>query len=335
MAALFSSFTTIIIVAQSGSEGIVWAAVASSLVNLSLAAWFVRRLGGRPGKVTWTESWQASGNFIKLGISLTAALLLSAGVTYASRSIITAEISLAAVGIYLCAFSLSGKFVAFILDAMKLDFFPRLSSAYGQREEFNRIINDQTEVVLLLAIPGLFGTMTFAPQLITVFYSEEFREATPLLVIFTMGCLWRVLGAPLGFVRVAAGRGSLYFWTEALTNGIHLGLIVLFLSQYGLIGVAWAYFVHGLIQTGILVVISHHISGFRWSLSIRRALVALLPMVAGMYYLCNHMAPAISLPVGGFVTLASGWMGCRALSRRLPADHRIGKLLRKVGLASN
>lgn len=333
VAALLSSITTIAVVAQAGSSGVVLAAVASSLVNFGLAGWLVRHRGGHPGPVAWKESWRATGTFVRLGISLTSALLMSTGVTYASRSVISAEISLAAVGIYLCAFTLSGKFVAFILDAMKLDFFPRLSAAFGRPEEFNRIINDQTEVVLLLAIPGLFGTMTFAPFLIELFYSADFLAAAPLMVVFTMGCLWRVLGAPLGFVRVAAARGALYFWTEALTNGLHLVLILVLLSWFGLVGVAWAYFLHGIFQTGVLIAISHHISGFAWSRAVKRCLGLLLPTMAVMYYVCNYRTPAVSLPIGGLTTLVSGWLACRGLSRRLPPEHRINRLLRRYGLA--
>ena len=58
---------------------------------------------------------------------------------------------------------------------MGADFYPRLTAVADDHKECNRLVNEQAEVGLLLAGPGVIATLTFAPLVIWLFYSSAFR----------------------------------------------------------------------------------------------------------------------------------------------------------------
>ena len=77
-------------------------------------------------------------------------------------------------GYYQAAWALSGLFAGFVLGAMGADFYPRLSGLIHDREAAIRAVNEQTEIGVLLALPGLLATLALAPWVIHAFYTKEF-----------------------------------------------------------------------------------------------------------------------------------------------------------------
>ena len=63
---------------------------------------------------------------------------------------------------------------------MGADFYPRLTG-WRKTTECNRLVNEQAQISLLIAGPGVIATLTFAPLVIAVFYSAAFWPAVSLL----------------------------------------------------------------------------------------------------------------------------------------------------------
>ena len=57
---------------------------------------------------------------------------------------------------------------------MGADFYPRLTAIANRNEDCNRLVNEQAEIGLLMAGPGILATLTLAPIVITVFYRGDF-----------------------------------------------------------------------------------------------------------------------------------------------------------------
>ena len=93
--------------------------------------------------------------------------LLMMGASYGVRAIILRMEGLDAAGFYAAAWTLGGLYVGIILQAMGADFYPRLVGVAEDNRECNRLVNEQTLVSLLLAGPGVIGTIIFAPLIIS------------------------------------------------------------------------------------------------------------------------------------------------------------------------
>jgi enterobacterial common antigen flippase len=326
LSAVGQAVSVIVFVYIFGERGIAVSFVAGGIFSLFICRWVARDVARADMQTSWKSSVDESPKFIKLGLGLTNALLLSTLVAYATRTFIARDLGLEAVGIYLCAYNLSGKFIGFLLDALQTDFYPRLSAIADDHEGLNRLVNYQTEIVLLIAMPGLLVTLAIAPWMVKLFYSGAFAGATILLRWFILGCLARVVYAPIAFVQLAKGRSLLFFFSEAFINLSGLAATYLLLKAYGLVGAAASYLVANLFQIIVLLVIARRITGFTWSTSVRRFLLIFVPVsvlcVVCSFFL-NEFATAI---VCAGVALFVSYFCLHQLSVRLGPDHRLSRL---------
>jgi PST family polysaccharide transporter len=148
---------------------------------------------------------------------------------------------------------------------MGTDFYPRLTAAAHDNMTCNRLVNEQTEIGLLLAGPGALFTLTFAPLMLQILYSSEFVSAFNVLQWYIVGTFLRVVLCPIRLIMPARGEGALLFWTELAFNTVQIALVWLGVLQFGLLGVGIAYFVLHIFYLLLVYYTGRRLSGFRWS----------------------------------------------------------------------
>ena len=161
---------------------------------------------------------------------------------FAVRAIVTRSLGLNEAGLYQSAWVLGGVYMGYILQAMGADFYPRLTAAARDNAECNRLINEQIEVGMLAAIPGVLATLAFTPMVMQVFYTKQFGGAVDLLRWISLGMLLRVASWPMGYFLMARGERKLYFWTEFLCHALYITLIWVGVKEFGLTGAGVAFF---------------------------------------------------------------------------------------------
>ena len=263
---LLGAVIIIVLYVYLGVKGIVFGLVAFSFIRFFVAFFIVRQINILPVTVTWKESLCLSGNMIRLGVAFMWTLLLSTAVLLITNALISNQISLEAVGIFSAAFALSGMFVNFVLNAMQADYYPRLVSAVGDKEQMNKMVNEQTEIGLLLVTPGILITLALAPWIIIVFYSTSFLPAVDLLQWFILGCLGRVVHWPMGFLQIALGKSGLYAGSQTLFSLVHILFIWIGVNAFGLVGVSIAFAsLYMFFSIWVMLYISNRLTGFKWS----------------------------------------------------------------------
>jgi PST family polysaccharide transporter len=303
-----------------GEAGIVPLLVAVSATTLLISWWFARRIPVESVDLNWRDVAVEAKELLGLGLAFMATGLMGAGVAFLNRVVISRVLGIDALGCYTAAYTLAGLYVGFILQAMGTDFFPRLSSAAKDNVAVNRMVNEQAEISLLLAVPGVLGTMVFAPWVISIFYSGEFEPAVAVLRWQALGVLGQVISWPMGFILLAKGSRRLFLTSEASGHVVHVVLLWLGVHTWGLSGAGLAFLALYLCVTLWITIMVRHESGFHWSrLNIRLASF-LLPS-AGVVFMATTTLPRVpGLITGGVVTLACSWYCFRALLKRLPAS---------------
>ncbi|MEZ5503142.1 MAG: O-antigen translocase [Halioglobus sp.] len=327
------SLGAVLFYAWLGLRGIIPALLFMAVVQ-GVATWlYARRLVIPPIRMPWRETLGNAHGMLRLGLAFMGSGVLAAAVAYLTRAWITQQQDLMAVGLFTAAFSLSGMFINFILGAMGADYFPRLTAVAHDKEAMRRLVNEQTEIGLLLAIPGLLATLTLAPWLIRGFFSTEFLPAAGLLQWFILGCLGQVIAWPLGYIMLALARSRWFLATETSFHLLHLGMIWIALAFIGLEGVAMAFFVLYLLYAIVLYALAWRLIGFTWSPATRRLLTLFLPLVA-LAFLCGRFLPlAQATAVGMLLTAAAALFCLRALAQRVGQEHwAVKKSLRIPGL---
>ncbi|OWO93679.1 hypothetical protein B5E41_18115 [Rhizobium esperanzae] len=300
-------------------------AIAPSLVLIAAASivptwWYSRRIFPNPYPMSARQFGRQVSALLRLGFVFMASGLLTFGAAYAIRIIVLKEGGVMAAGLYQAAWGLGGLYAGFILQAMGTDFYPRLTAMIDNDVECNRLVNEQAEASMLLAGPGLLGTLTLAPLMMSLFYSAEFHGAVELLRWICLGMMLRIISWPMGFIVVAKNTQAIFFWTEVAAAVVHVGLAWLLVSLLGTQGAGMAFF--GLyVWHGILIyVIVRKLTGFRWSAANRRHALLFLP-ASGLVFLMFSILPLWQATVIGFVAvLVCGLYSLRMLVDLLPPE---------------
>jgi antigen flippase len=304
-----------------GLRGIIPALVLMAAVQLVISWYFAKRLPVPAVEMTWKQSFYKAGAMVKLGLVMMWTGLMGSAVTYATAALITQEINVQVVGIYSAAFALSGMFVNFVLNAMGADYYPRLTAVADDHAKVNRLVNEQTEIGLLLALPGLLATMVLAPWIVQIFYTKEFLPAVELIQWFILGCLGRVISWPLVFVLIASKRTKTYFQLDLTWNALHIILIVLGIYLLGITGVAIAFFILYVIVTIQCLFVIRTITAMTWSGPARNLVLRAVTLLGIAFVACHLPSNSVITAALFVLVVLTGLISVRGLACRLSSKH--------------
>jgi enterobacterial common antigen flippase len=321
---------TVILYALLGQNGIVPSIIIGGIIAYGTAWWFSRRATPKGSLIPWAEIIKESRQMISLGMAFMWNAVITGAVALATRALIVRDLGLEASGVYQAAWGISGMFAGFILTAMGTDFFPRLTAVADDPPEMNRMVNEQTEIGILLAMPGLLFTLALAPWLMHLFYSSKFLAGSPLLPWFVLGVFGQVISWPLGFIQMAKGASRSYMVTQTIYNIVHFSLILILFARFGLIGISFAFPVLYGIYTASMLVYSRSLTGFRWSASVVR-LVIISTLTVGSAFIVNTLASGLWV-TGVQLALAvfASSLTILGLAVRLPPEHRLHLAFKKL-----
>ena len=326
---LFGTALSIPIVYLLRERGIVPFLVIVAGMSIFTSWWYARKV--KVGKValTWHEVFSEANALLKLGFVFMVTGLMTMGAAYAIRVIVLRRIGAEAAGFYQAAWTLGGFYVGFILQAMGADFYPRLTAAAKDNDECNRLVNEQAEVGMLMAGPGMLATLTFAPLVIHLFYSDRFGPAIELLRWNCLGMLLCVATWPMGFILLARGERKLFFVTELLSHAVYLGLVWIGVLSFGLVGTGIAFFGLYVFHWALIQLIVHRLTGFGWSAANVRIGLIYGPLVAVTVAGAFWLPPLHGTMLGAATTLLAGLHSLRMFCTLVPMD-RLPSSVRKL-----
>jgi PST family polysaccharide transporter len=261
--------------------GIVPSLIATSLLTLLISNYFCRNSEIPKDVVSWRETFAGTRALSRLGAAFVWSGLLLTGVDVFTRAVIARALGLDAAGVYQAAWALSGLFAAFILTAMGADYYPRLTAVILDRAEAGRVINQQTEVGVLLAIPGLLATICFADIALHIFYTAKFAPAADVLRVLVLGVFCRVVAWPMGFVQLSLGASRSFVITETLFVAMQAVFVYIFVPPFGVLGAAYAFAAAYILYVLCMLYVSRTLIGFRWSPAVVRLVAVSVTLITG------------------------------------------------------
>lgn len=259
-----------------GLGGIPLSLVLPAGVTLLASWWCASNVEtGRPCLSAQQFKAECAG-IVGLGVAFLSTGVMLSIVQVSLRVILQRQTDLQAVGQYVAAVTLSQVYVAFILDAMALDYLPRLSAVKTDSETTNRLVNEQTEIALLLGGGGVVALTVIAPVLIPLLYSSRFTEATAVLRWQCLGVLLQLVNWPIGTVFIANGLKKHFVGTQASTNVVYVGAFFVLAKSFGLTGAAMAFAIAQAFYLVLTLYLVAGKTGFSWSEGVREILLRVL-----------------------------------------------------------
>jgi PST family polysaccharide transporter len=326
LSAAFGSLICLVLYASLGTQGIAPGLVASSLALLFFTGRFARRIELPRIKLGFRATIFQSRELISLSIALIWSGLLVYALDAVARGLLVRSFGLFSGGLYQAAWSISGLFAGFVIAAMGSDFYPRLTALIHDKTAATTLINQQTEIGVLLAVPGLALTICFATEILAIVYSREFVSASELLRYFALGIFGRVISWPLGFIQLAKGKALLFLATETFFGSLYLGGMLYFLEHHGLHGIGQAFALNYLAYTVTMLMVARRLIGFRWSSSTRTLLTqSLIIILAGFF--STFLDSEYALAFGILITVVATVFCVRGLASRLGKDHPLTRTI--------
>ncbi len=301
-------------------RGIVPALVCIAVFGIVVSWWYSRKTQVERVAMRWAEVSAEVSGLLKLGVVFMASGFMAMGVAYLVRIIVLRKMGEDAAGFYQSAWTLGGLYVGFILQAMGADFFPRLTAVAQDNPQCNRLVNEQAEVGLLLAGPGILGTLTFAPLVIQLFYSAKFGPAVEILRWICLGMILRVASWPMSYLILAKGARQIAFWTELAANALQVGLVWVCLLGFGLKGTGIAFFGGYVFFWLLMYGVVRSMSGFRWSAA-NKEIGLLYAVLIGVVFIAWYFLPRVLIFVGGSgIAMLAGIYSLKKLCALVPLE---------------
>lgn len=213
----------------------------------------------------WATLARLGVAFMLAGLAVTVGQLLV-------RTLVQRELGADALGLFEASWVISMTYIGFVLRAMGTDYYPRLTAVIHNHAAVNKLVNEQTEVALLLAGPVFLAMLGLAPWVIELLYSSKFAEAAAVLRWQILGDLLKVASFPLGFVILAAGDGRTFIASDTSAMAVFVLCVWIGLPYLGLQATGIGFLMMYAVYLPIVYRLAKKRTGFVWMPTIKKSI---------------------------------------------------------------
>lgn len=281
-----------------GKAGLLLFIIASPLSGVIVGYLYVAKLptiqtpGTKPSVLV-----KQCRTMAKLGAAFMMASLAGMLGQLIVRTLIQRELGSADLGYFQAAWLISMTYLGFVLGAMGADFYPRLSAEIHDHTKANRLVNEQTEVAVLLAGPVLLGMLALAPWIIQLLYSDAFTPAVTILHWQILGDVLKIISWPLAFIILAGGHGRVFLAVETAGMVVFSGATWLLLPWLAIKSTGISFFLMYLTYLPLTYLLARHYTSFQWSSVVIRDTITLI-LAATFVAACGQWSDWLGLIVG-------------------------------------
>lgn len=214
-------------------------------------------------KIQWKKTYPLIRKLISLGIIMMLATLLGTLANYIVNAYIGQKGSLNDVGLFQAANSITNQYIGLVFAAMGMDFFPRLSAISDNNQKIRDLVNQQTEIVILIIIPLAILLIATAPIIIKLLLTDSFLSVAPILRWMGVGIALKAFSFPMGYISFAKGDKKTFFMLEGIWGNVTTLLLnILFYNIWGIYGLGISFVFSYTITNIIYILVTKKLYNF-------------------------------------------------------------------------
>lgn len=313
-----------------GERGLLLYILTVPFVGFIVSHYFVAKLPGiQSPRTSINVLWGQWRIMVRLGSAFMLAGLAGTLGQLAVRALVQRELGADGLGYFHAAFAISMTYLGFVLGAMGTDYYPRLTAVIHDPGKANQLVNEQTEVAILLAGPVLLAMLAMAPWVIQLLYSEEFLPAINVLRWQILGDVLKVVSWPLGFIILASGNGRTFMLTESFAMVVFVAITAIMLPIIGVQATGVSFLAMYVFYLPLVYWLAKRRTGFSWISTIKRDFVV-LTLCAVVVALLGVWNVWLGLIIGLIITAIMGGLALVRLAHMAELSGTLGRLAEKV-----
>jgi O-antigen/teichoic acid export membrane protein len=258
----------------------------------------------------------------QLGLSFMAAGLATLIGPLIVRALVQRELGLEAAGQFQAAWSISLTYMGLVLGVMTSDFHPRLVATIDDKQSATQLVNEQTDVAVLICAPLLLLLLGLAPWVIRLLYTAEFAPAVEVLRWQLLGDVLKVMCFPLGFVLLASGASTTFLLLEILGMMVFVLLTWFGLPLWGIKATGIAFLLMYIVYLPAVWFTAKRLINFRWTPMLRYQALMLLACAVSVVVVNTWSEFAAAVLSVLLAVAAAGWAIARLKDHVLIGQHK-------------
>ena len=250
-------------------------------------------------QVARQKAQSAALDLARFGAPYTLSTFFGAGVQNLIPFFINARLGQDNVGYYRASSVIAVNYLAFLLNSMAQDYYPRISAVSDKPSEMVSLVNQQFRLSMLLGAPMVMAFLALAPFIIPIINTAKFAPAAEILEWQLIGDLFKLTAWSMGFVILARSSARMYFFTEAIGGLMMMGMTWVAMDWMGLQGIGFAFLATSCLHCLAVWIVVRREIDFRWTVENLRLLAAVLMMAGAIrilpYVGLVHVRTPVSL----------------------------------------
>ncbi len=222
-------------------NGIVLAIIVSSIISFIVSLYYENKININRVKISFKFAFKEGKDMLYMGLMLSSSLIITQIASYVIRIYIRYEGGLDQVGLYLAGFAIINSYVGMVFTAMATEFYPRLSSVANDLTKSTKVINQQSEITILILAPIMILFISYADFGVKMLYTDQFMGVNKMLQWAALGMLFKGASFPIAHIFLAKGASKLFFLNETIANIYILFFNVVGYKYAGLQGVGLSF----------------------------------------------------------------------------------------------
>ena len=310
-------------------EGIVPGLIITAVFTYLVAQYFGNKVKIEKAKIS-TEQLRIEGKgMMVMGFMLSLSGIMVLGESYAIRIFINNVGGVEQVGLYNAGIALISTYVGLLFTAMETDYYPRLSAVADDNKKANLLVNQQTEIALLILAPVLVAFLIFIDWVIIILYSSEFIDVNVMIYWAFLGMFFKVPAWVVGFIFIAKGKSKLFFWSELISNLYLLALNLLGYYYWGLTGLGFSFLVSYILYIIQVYVIAKIKYGFRFHSGFLKIFAFQFILAIACFGVIKFFVTPWTYLIGIPLILISAWYSFKELDKRMNLRELINNFTKK------
>jgi PST family polysaccharide transporter len=259
----------------------------------------------------WLPKWEFDlkiyRSLVGYGAQIALMLLLGTFIQNLDYLLIGRRMDAVQLGIYTMAFRLPELLILNISSVISPALFPAYARLQHNAEALQTAFLSTTRYISLITFPLGVGTAIISPHFVSLFFTERWAAAIPVMQILSLYATVATIGFNVGDIYKAVGRPDILTKLAIIHLAI-AGPALWYASGVDIVSVAWAQ----LGSTILIVMVRIAIASYFLKLKLRKILSALLPGFTGVtimavsLFAINTRLSAVSMPIQMATLVISG-----------------------------